>query len=165
MISNQRLSFQHKLFCCCKSDQLRIVSCISGCHTGRCTLYIPVSCVHLWSSTKYLYIYNAAKSNVLYFPQKGPNYADNLSWHLAEGCVKSCKSYNHLEIPLNLKLDPGERSSNACRKSRQAYFALKTSEQLNPIPVSKLYKRVVRPSVLYGCGSYGVIIVQRRYEL
>ena len=43
--------FQHKLLRWCKSDQLRIVSCLSGCQKGRCTLYIPVSCVHLWYST------------------------------------------------------------------------------------------------------------------
>ena len=105
-------------------------------------------------------IYNAAKSNVLYFPnKKGPNYADNLSWHLGEVCVKSSMSYNHLEIPLNLKLDPGKGHPMLAGKEDKH-----TSEQLNPIPVSKLYKRVVRPSVLYGCGSYGVIIVQRRYE-
>ena len=102
-------------------------------------------------SQRWRFTFNAAKCNVLYFHQKGPNYADNLSWNLGEGCIKISKSYNHLGIHLNSKFDPGERTSNACRKGRQAYFALKTSEHLNPITVSKLYKRVVLPSVLYGC--------------
>ena len=40
---------------------------------------------------------------------------------------------------------------NACKNGRQAYFAFKTSEQLNPITVFKLYNQVVLPFVLYGC--------------
>ena len=35
-------------------------------------------------------------------------------------------------------------------KGRQSYFAMKTSEELNPITIAKLYKKVVLPSVLYG---------------
>ena len=63
---------------------------------------------------------SAAKCDVLYFHQKGPNYVDNLSWHVGEGSIKISKSYNHLGIHLNSKFDPGERTSNACRKGRQA---------------------------------------------
>ena len=96
-------------------------------------------------SQRWRFTFNAAKCNVLYFHQKGSNYADNLSWHLGEGCIKISNSYS--QPPRNL-FDPGERTSNACRNGRQAYFALKTSEHLN---VSILYKRVVLPSVFYGC--------------
>ena len=90
-------------------------------------------------SQRWRFTFNAAKCNVLYFHQKGPNYADNLSWHLGEGCIKISKSYNYLGIHLNSKFDPGERTSNACRKGRQAYFALRTTEHLHPTTVSKLY--------------------------
>ena len=45
---------------------------------------------------------------------------------------------------------PGEMKVNACRKRNRAYFALKTSEQLNTINVSKLYNWIVLPSVLNG---------------
>ena len=59
-------------------------------------------------------------------------------------------THSHLGILLNSKFDPSSRISNACMKGRQTYFALKSSEQLNPITVSKLYRKVVLPSVLYG---------------
>lgn len=52
--------------------------------------------------------------------------------------------YNHIRIHMNSKFDPSGRWSNACSKWRQAFFALKTS-------ISKLYKRVIIPSILYGC--------------
>jgi hypothetical protein len=75
---------------------------------------------------------------------------DTVTWHLCKNVIHSSKEYNHLGILLNATFDSSARIANACTKGRQSYFALKTSEQLNPITIAKLYKMVVLPSVLYG---------------
>lgn len=100
-------------------------------------------------SIRWRFKFNASKSNVLYFSPTGINN-NSLSWKLGHDTIKISKSYNHLGILLDAKLDPTERTAKACRKGQQTYFALKISEHLNPATLSKLYKRIVLPSVLYG---------------
>uniref|UniRef100_A0A8W8LQ95 Reverse transcriptase domain-containing protein n=1 Tax=Magallana gigas TaxID=29159 RepID=A0A8W8LQ95_MAGGI len=99
-------------------------------------------------SIRWRFKFNASKSNVLYFSPTGINN-NSLSWKLGHDTIKISKSYNHLGILLDAKLDPTERTAKACRKGQQTYFALKISEHLNPATLSKLYKRIVLPSVLY----------------
>lgn len=63
-------------------------------------------------------------------------------------------TYNHLGIHIHLhsKLVHTKKIANACRKGRDAYCALKIlREHLNSDTISRLYTRVVLPSIVYGC--------------
>jgi hypothetical protein len=93
-------------------------------------------------STRWWFTFNAAKSNVLHFHPRSCNPIVTFSWRLGKETIGSSNAYNHLGILLSSNFDPGTRTSNSCRKGRQAYFAMKTSEQLNPITVAKLYKKL-----------------------
>ena len=101
-------------------------------------------------SRKWRFKFNANKSSVLHFYPKRGNHPDESTWNLGKDVIRSSKEYTHLGILLNSTFDPSNRTSNACMKGRQTYFALKSSNQLNPITISKLYKKVVLPSILYG---------------
>jgi hypothetical protein len=92
-------------------------------------------------STKWRFTFNANKSNVIHFYPKRGNNMDTVIWHLGKNVIHSSKEYNHLGILSNAAFDSSARISNACTKGRQCYFALKTSEQLNPITIAKLYKK------------------------
>uniref|UniRef100_A0A8W8ISZ1 Reverse transcriptase domain-containing protein n=1 Tax=Magallana gigas TaxID=29159 RepID=A0A8W8ISZ1_MAGGI len=121
------------------------ISCISLSPRGHQTLLNTAYDF----STQWRFKFNASKSNVLHFSPTDINNS-SLSWKLGDGTIKISKSYNNLGILLDAKLDPTERTAKACRKGQQTYFALKMSEHLNPATLSKLYKRIVLPSVLYG---------------
>lgn len=111
--------------------------------TSVSLLSLHVSSKKFWTTSFNTQYFNAAKSNVLYLYLKGPNPADTLNWRLGEERIESSNSYmySYLGILLRCNFDPGERTSNTCRKRQQAYFAFKTSEQLNLITVAKLYKK------------------------
>lgn len=114
-------------------------------------------------STRWRFRFNASKSNVLYFSPTGINN-NSLSWNLGHDTIKISKSYNHLGILLDAKLDPTERTAKACRKGQQTHFALKISEHLNPATLSKLYKGLF---FLVFCMvvSYGVTLNRRTTAL
>ena len=65
---------------------------------------------------------SAAKCDALYFHQKGPNYVDNLSWHIGEAALKSPSHITTLGSGFtwtqNLTQAKGHRT--AWRKGRQA---------------------------------------------
>lgn len=65
------------------------------------------------------------------------------------------KSYKHLIILLDSKFDPTKRTAKACSKGQQTYFALKISALLNSATLSKFYKRIILPSVVYGSELWG----------
>lgn len=62
-------------------------------------------------------------------------------------------SHTHLGIIVNNKGSLSDHIKNACRKGKNSFYALTDigSPYLNPLSLSKLYKSVVLPSVLYGC--------------
>lgn len=102
-------------------------------------------------SKNWRFQFNADKSSVLRFsPSTAKNNASPI-WYLGTEPVYLSKTYNHLGILLQSKLVHTEKIANACRKGRQAYYALKIQEHLNPDTVSRLYNRIVLPSTLYGC--------------
>lgn len=105
---------------------------------------------------RWRFTFNAAKSNVLYFHKKGSNPADTLSWRLSKERIESSNSSNLLGILLSSNFDPGDRTFNACRKGRQSYFAFKTSEQLNPITVAKLYQKKWSYHGFFMEANYGI---------
>uniref|UniRef100_A0A8W8NL23 EGF-like domain-containing protein n=1 Tax=Magallana gigas TaxID=29159 RepID=A0A8W8NL23_MAGGI len=72
---------------------------------------------------------------------------------LRKAKVNACKRRKRKKrgIQLHSKLVHTEKIANACRKGRQAYFALKIREHLSPDTISRLYTRVVLPSIVYGC--------------
>lgn len=64
---------------------------------------------------------------------------------------------NHINtiILLDSKFDPTKRTAKACSKGQQTYFALKISALLNSATLSKFYKRIILPSVVYGSELWG----------
>lgn len=102
-------------------------------------------------STNWRFKFNADKSSVLRFSSSSIRNQSNLSWLLGNESVELSESYNHLGILLQSKLVHTEKIENGCRKGRQAYFGIKIRDHLNPDTLSRLYKKVVLPSILYGC--------------
>ena len=72
--------------------------------------------------------------------------------HIGEELIPFAESYAHLRIDINSKFKSIDRSQNACRKRRNAYFALNgiSAKTTNPSVLINLYKTVVLPTVLYG---------------
>ena len=122
------------------------ISCISLSPRG---LQVLLDTAYSYS-TRWRFIFNANKSTVLRFSSSDINTGDP-SWQLGEDNIKVSKTYTHLGILLDAKMNPKERTTNACRKGQLSYFSLKINEHVNPATLSKLYKRVILPSVLYGC--------------
>lgn len=102
-------------------------------------------------SSNWRFKFNAGKSSVLRFTPSPPHKDSPVTWFLCTEPVCLSNTYNHLGIHLHSKLVHTEKIANACRKGRQAYFALKIREHLNPDTISRLYTRVALPSTMYGC--------------
>lgn len=103
-------------------------------------------------SCKWRFTFNASKSCVLQFRAKKAKL-DNTNWHLGPAKVSCEQSYNHLGIVINHKCKLWDRINEACNKGQKSYFALSDlgTPFLNPNTLSHLYKKIVLPSVLYGC--------------
>ena len=84
---------------------------------------------------------------------KGAGMDENLSWTLGDTTIQNKSDFTHLGIIVNNKSKFSELIATACTKGRKSDFALSDlgSPYLNPMTMSHLYKRVVLPSVLYGC--------------
>lgn len=102
-------------------------------------------------STNWRFKFNSDKSSVLRFSSSSIRNQSNLSWLLRNESVVLSKSYNHLGILLQSKLVHKEKIENGCRKGRQSYFGIKILDHFKSDPLSRLYKKVVLPSILYGC--------------
>lgn len=102
-------------------------------------------------SLNWRFKFNAGKSCGLRFSPSPPHNDLPVTSFLGTESVYLSNTYNHLGIHLHSKLVHTEKIANACRKGRQAYFALKIRENLNPYTISRLYTRVVLPSIVYGC--------------
>lgn len=71
-------------------------------------------------SKRWIFIFNANRSSILRFhPSESPSYF-YFKWQLGAHPVHLWKTYNHLGILLHSKLDPSERTANACRKGKAA---------------------------------------------
>lgn len=102
-------------------------------------------------SLNWRFKFNAGKSCGLRFTPSLPHNDLPVTWFLGTESVYLSNTYNHLGIHLHSKLVHTEKIANACSKGRQAYFALKIRENLNPDTISRLYTRIVLPSIVYGC--------------
>jgi hypothetical protein len=73
--------------------------------------------------------------------------------HIGDDKIPSSDNCCHLSIEINSRLKATERKTNACRKGRNAFFAINgiMSNSTNPCVLVKLYKAVDLPTVLYGC--------------
>ena len=83
-------------------------------------------------STRWRFAFNAAKCNVVFFHQKGPNYSDNRSWHLGEGCIKSSKSNNHLGSTWTQNLIQAKGHRTLAGKEDKHTFHSKPPNSLTP---------------------------------
>ena len=109
--------------------------------------------ISLAYANKWRFKFNANKSCIMKFRAKGAGMDKNLSWTLGDTTIPNKSEFTHLGIVVNNKCKFSERIATACTKGRKSYFALSDlgSPYLNPMTMSHLYKRVVLPSVLYGC--------------
>lgn len=100
-------------------------------------------------STRWGFTFNANKSSVLRFSSSNTGCSDFITWQLGKDTIKVSKTHTHLGILLDTKMNPSEKITSACRKGQQSYFALNINEHVNPSTLSRLYKRVILPCVLY----------------
>ena len=117
-------------------------------------------------SRKWRFIFNASKSCVLRFRTQRAS-PDEMLWHLGPAKVPCEHSYNHLGIVVNHKCKLSDRIHEACNKGRKTYFALSDlgTKFLNPKTLSHLYKKIVLPSVLYGCELWNNMLSSDRAQL
>ena len=121
------------------------ISCVA---LSPCGLQVLLDTAYNYC-TRWRFTFNANKSSVLRFSSSDTGNHPT-TWHLGQDIIKLSKTYTHLGILLDAKMNQSERIANACRKGQQSYFALKITEHINPATLTKLFKRVVLPSVLYG---------------
>ena len=118
-------------------------------------------------ANRWRFKFNALKSCVLKFRAIGERIDDNLSWNLGGIDIPCEDSYTHLGIIINKKCSLTDRVVAACTKGRKSYFSLSDigSPFLNPMTMSYLYKRVVLPTVLYGCELWNGLSTQNLNRL
>ena len=103
-------------------------------------------------STKWRFNFNARKSAVLIYGPRSPLFRNQAwNWRIGSNKIPVNSSYIHLGIQQSSNLSCTDRTREACEKGRRTFFALQPSDFLNPLTVISLYKKVVIPSVLYGC--------------
>ena len=95
--------------------------------------------------------FNAQKSSVVVFSKT--NHIVQHSWTLGNSCISVNDEYKHLGIIQQTKFSSTERTILSCNKGRKSYFAIRNdlSYNTNPITLVSLYRKVVLPSLLYGC--------------
>lgn len=69
--------------------------------------------------------FNAGKSSVFRFTPSPLHTGLHVTWFLGTDPVYLSNTYNHPSIHLHSKLVHTDKIANACRKGREAYFALK----------------------------------------
>ena len=101
-------------------------------------------------SKKWQFKFNADKSCVMQFRSKGRN--QDFTWTLGDKLVPCKDSHTHLGITVNNNGSLSDHIKNTCRKGHNSFYAFTDigSPYLNPLTLTKLYKSVVLPSVLYG---------------
>ena len=106
-------------------------------------------------SQKWRFTINCAKSSVLVFGCKKRNVTHNSKWKLGHSNIPELTDTTHLGILRSSNLSSTERTTAACRKGRSTFYSITNigarPRGLFPATSVSLYKRVVLPSVLYGC--------------
>lgn len=100
------------------------------------------------------YVYNVNKSEILIYGFNPRSISGlNFNWYLGNNTVPVVTNHTHLGIQQNMYNCYNERARKCCDKGRKAYFAFANigTNSVNPLTLTKLYKSVVLPSVLYGC--------------
>ena len=104
-------------------------------------------------SCKWRFLFNAKKSSIVQFSVNSREVNLDYSWTIGRDTIPASSTYSHLGILLNSRFKSFDRTASACRKGKNAYFALKgiTCKTSHPCALLRLYKSVVLPTVLYGC--------------
>ena len=90
------------------------------------------------------------KSYILQFSLNPREKTLIYNWHIGDDKIPSSDSCCHLGIEMNSRFKATERTTNACKKGRNAFFPINGING-KPFVLVKLYKSVVLPTVLYGC--------------
>jgi hypothetical protein len=103
-------------------------------------------------SRKWCFRFNAKKSYILQFSLNPREKNLIYNWHIGDDKIPSSDNCCHFGIEMNSRFKATERTTNACRKGRNAFFAINgiMSNSTKPCVLVKLYKSVVLPTVLYG---------------
>jgi hypothetical protein len=70
------------------------------------------------------------------------------NWHIGDDKIPSSDNCCHLGIEMNSRFKGTERTTNACRKVRNVFFAI-NGNSTKPCVLVTFYKSVVLPTVLY----------------
>ena len=95
--------------------------------------------------------FNALKSSIVIF---GKNITPTQhEWKLGNESIPINDRYKHLGIIQQSKFKSIDRTTDSCNRGRKTYFAIKNnlSKNTNPLTLISLYRKIVIPTVLYGC--------------
>jgi hypothetical protein len=102
-------------------------------------------------ANKWRFQFSGMKSYVIQFSKS--SFKPDFDCTINQESIPVANSHTHLGIELSGKLSALSRTTNACRKGRNIYFAITNirDDNTSPLVLVKLYKSIVIPSVLYGC--------------
>ena len=128
------------------------ITCLNGSPNG---LQSMLNICFLYSC-KWRFQFNARKSEIIIFENSSNacrNNFDTHQWHIGDETILVSTECKHLGILLDKKLSNTCRIREACTKGRKAYFSVKSNMTgpVNPLTMASLYKKVVIPTLLYGC--------------
>ena len=122
--------------------------------TTPLNLQAMLDCCHEYSS-RWKFNFSSSKSAVMIFGKKKQK---DFRWTIGNEVVNISESYCHLGIPISDSLKHTEKIDRACQKGRNSLHGIlgfeKKQPDINPMTNIKLYRKVVMPSVLYGCETW-----------
>lgn len=110
--------------------------------------------------------FNSSKSSVLIFTQRKKIDSGIFKrWIMGKNELPIRDSHNHLGIIQSSNLRSNLRTQQACKKGKNAFFAINFSRDINPLTSANLYQKVIIPSVLYGSELWNNLTVHERDSL
>ena len=116
-------------------------------------------------SCKWRFNFNAKKSVVIMFEYTRTHvhnrHLDRYQWYIGIETIPVVDSCKHLGITLDRRLTNACRVHEACSRARKSYFSLKSNMPgtVNPLTATSLYRKVILPSLLYGCELWNELSV------
>jgi len=106
--------------------------------------------------------FSPSKTKCITFSRKrGHNNTSRFKWFMGDQPLDEVSEYNYLGIILSADGSSKTRTNGVTRKAYSSLGALKAagfhSDGLSPVTCSKLWQRMLIPSMLYGCEVWGRI--------
>ncbi|OWF54458.1 hypothetical protein KP79_PYT21619 [Mizuhopecten yessoensis] len=111
-------------------------------------------------STTWQYRFNSSKCSIIVIGRFIPR-EPSFSWSIGTNPIQIALSHLHLGVPVSNRMNNGERVAKACEKGRSVIHAVlginAKSTSMNALVEVNIYRKVVIPSILFGCEHWSQI--------